>query len=103
MTEKTKRHVRKGSTLRSKLAKQIKSPHVQLSLAVGTSILAVAIASKWLTPKPIGYLSQAFPPFLAVIYEAVYKKHPDSKFCDIRYWIVAIVLATVLVVALHML
>ena len=86
-----------------KITKKIKSRHVQLALAVGASILAMAIASKWLLPKSIGYLSQAFPPFLGVIYEAVTSKHPDSKLCTTWYWILAIVLATALVIALHML
>ena len=87
----------------SRLTERIKSRHVQLALAVGTSILAMAIASKWLLPKPIGYLSQAFPAFLGAIYEAVYIKHPDSKLCTTWYWTLAIVLATALVIALHML
>ena len=102
MTEKTKNTFSRGSSLMSKLAEQIKSNHVQLALAVGASILAMAIASKWLLPKPIGYLSQAFPTFLAAIYEAAYAKHPDSKLCTTWYWIVAIVLATALVIVLHM-
>lgn len=82
---------------------KIKSRHVHLALAVGTSILVMAIASKWVLRKPIGYLYQAFPPFLGAIYEAVYKKHPDSKLCTTWYWILAIVIATALVIALHML
>ncbi len=101
MTEKTKLQAFKGF-LSDWFVEQIKSPHVQLALAVGSSILVMAIASKRLLPEPIGYLSQAFPPFLGVIYEGVYKKHPDSKLCTTWYWIVAIVLATALVIALHM-
>ncbi len=85
----------------SKITEQIKSRHAQLALAVGASILAMAIVSKWLLPKPIGYLPQAFPPFFAVVYEAVYKKHPDSKFCTTWYWTLAILLATALVIVLH--
>ncbi len=92
MTEKTKLQALKGF-LSDWFTEQIKSPHVRLALAVGTSILAMAIASRWLLPEPIGYLSLAFPPFLGVIFEAVYKKHPDSKLCTIWYWIVAILLA----------
>jgi len=102
MTEQTKRRVLKGSLRMSKIAEKMRSRHVQLSLAVGASILAMAIAGRWLLPKPIGYLFQAFPPFLAVIYEGVYSKHPDSKFCTTWYWILAIVLATALVIALHL-
>ena len=103
MTEKTERHVFRDSFLMSKISEQIKSPHAQLAVVAGASILAMAIVSRWLLPKPIGYLSQAFPPFLAVIYEAVYSKHPDSKLCTTWYWILAIVLATALVIVLHML
>jgi hypothetical protein len=99
MTEKTKLLFLK---VKAKFTEQIKSPHVQLALAVGTSILAMAIASKRLLPEPIGYLSLAIPPFLGTIYETLYSKHPDSKLCTPWYWILAIVLATALVIALHM-
>ena len=83
-------------------AEHIKSRHMYLALAAGASILAMAIASRWLLPEPIGYLFQAFPPFLVVIYETVYSKHPDSKLCTTWYWVLAIGLATALVIALHM-
>jgi hypothetical protein len=86
----------------SKLTEKLKSPHVQISLAAGASILATAIASRWLLPEPMGYLAQAFAPFLAVIYESVYSKHPDSKVSTTWYWVVAIVVATALVIVLHM-
>jgi hypothetical protein len=85
-----------------KFIEKIKSHHVQLALAVGTSIIAMAVASRWLLPKPIGYLSQAFPPFLAVVYESVCRKRPDSRLCTTWYWILAIGLTTVLVIALHL-
>lgn len=80
-----------------------KSRHIFLALAVGGSIIAMAIASRFFLPRPIGYLSQAFPPFLAVIYESMYSKRPGSKLCTTWYWILGIALATALVIALHML
>ena len=78
------------------------SPHKQLAIAEGISIIAMACASKWMTARPIGYLSLAFPPFLMVIYESVAKKHGNSRICTPWYWFVAILLATVLVIGLHM-
>ena len=63
----------------------------------------MAIASRWMLPEPIGYLAQALPAFLAVVYEAVYQKRPGSKLATTWYWILAIVLATALVIVPHML
>ena len=85
------------------LTRKIKSPHIQLGFAVGMSILALATASRWLLPEPMGYLSQAFPPFLAVVYEVVYNKRPNSRLSAAWYWVVAILLATALVIGIHML
>jgi hypothetical protein len=86
----------------SKLAENIRSPHAQIAATAGASILVLAIASRWLVPQPIGYLSHAFPPFLAVIYEAVSSKRPQSRLCKSWYWVVAIAAATAAVIALHM-
>ena len=101
LAETTKPRKSRGASLMSRITQQIKSPHAQIAAAAGASILALAIASKWLVPRPIGYLSQAFPPFFAVIFETAYAKRPNSKLCTTWYWILAIVLATVLVIALH--
>jgi len=103
MIDKPKQQTPNRESLLSKLTEQIKSPRAQIAAAAGASILTLAIASKWLLPNSIGYLPLAFPPFLAVIFEAVYTKHPGSKVCTTWYWILAIVLATALVIALHML
>jgi hypothetical protein len=86
----------------SKLAENIRSPRTQIAAAAGASILALAVASKWLVPQPIGYLAHAFPPFLAVIYEAVSSRHPESKWCRTWFWVAAIVVATAVVILLHL-
>jgi len=101
MTDKPKRQAPERASSWSKLSRQLRSPHAQIAAAAGASILALAIASRWVVPNAIGYLSQAFPPFLAVIFEAVHAKHPDSRISTTWYWIVAIGLATALVIGLH--
>lgn len=85
----------------SKFKKQIKSPHIHISLATGFSIIALAYASKRILPEPIGYLPLAVPPFLATIYESVLSRYKGRKICTSWYWVVAILIATALVIALH--
>ncbi|MBU8922069.1 MAG: hypothetical protein KOO63_09650 [Bacteroidales bacterium] len=86
----------------SKLIESIKSPHIQIALVTGLSILFLAYASKRVSAEPIGYLQMAIPPFLATIYSAVLKKHKGKKICTTWYWIVAIIIATALVIVLNM-
>ncbi|NQT25131.1 hypothetical protein HQ585_07245 [candidate division KSB1 bacterium] len=85
----------------SKFKEHLKSPHVQIALATGFSIIVLAYVSKRVLPEPIGYLSLAIPPFIATIYGAVISKHKDSKFCATWYWIVAILAVTGLVILFH--
>ena len=85
----------------SKIIELLKSPHIQIALATGISIIGLAYFSKRILPEPIGYLSLAIPPFIATVYEAVINKYKDSWFCTTWYWVVAIFLATALVIGFH--
>lgn len=82
----------------SKLKDFFKSPHIQISLATGISIIILAYFSKRVCTEPIAYLPLAIPPFIATIYESILKKYKDKKICTTWYWIVAIFIATVLVI-----
>ncbi len=86
----------------SKFKEIFKSSHVHISLAAGISILVLAYVSKHVLPEPIGYLSLAIPPFLATIYESVLNRYKNSRICTTWYWVVAILVATALVIVLHM-
>ena len=77
------------------------SQHVLLALAVGISIIAMAWFSKYVLPKPVGYLPAAIPPFLAVIYEGIMSRHKGSKITTTWYWVVAILVATTVVIAAY--
>ena len=85
-----------------KIKELLKSPHIQISLATGFSIIVLAYFSKRVLAEPIKYLPLAIPPFVATIFEAVYSKNKDSKICTTWYWIVAILIATALVILLSM-
>ena len=85
----------------SKFKELIKSPHIQIALATGFSIIVMAYFSKHVLPKPMGYLALALPPFVATIYEAILEKYKGRKICTTWYWIVAILVATALVILFH--
>jgi hypothetical protein len=84
-----------------KLKELIKSPHIQIALATGVSIIALAYFSKRVLPEPIGYLPLAIPPFIATIYEAVAAKHKNKKITTTWYWIAAILCATALLIMIY--
>jgi hypothetical protein len=84
-----------------RLKELLKSPHIQIALATGVSIIVLAYFSKKILPKPIGYLPLAIPPFIATIYEAVAAKHKNKKITTTWYWVVAILVATVLVIVFY--
>ena len=88
--------------MKSKITELLKSPHIQISLATGFSIIILAYFSKRVLPEPIGYLSLAIPPFIASIFEAILGKYKDSKICTTWYWIAAILIATAIVIIYHM-
>jgi len=85
----------------SKLKEIIKSPHVQIALATGISIIVMAYFSKRILPKPIGYLPTAIPPFLMVVYEALLERYKTKKICTTWYWVVAIFSTTALIIILY--
>ena len=85
----------------SKFKDLIKSPHIQIALATGFSIIVLAYFSKRILPEPIGYLALATPPFLAAIFEGLLGKYKDSKICTTWYWVVAVLGATALVILFH--
>jgi len=84
----------------SKLKDLIKSPHIQIALATGTSIIVLAYFSKRVLPKPIGYLPTAIPPFLMAIYEAVKERYKDQGITRVWYWVAAIFFTTAIVIIL---
>jgi len=84
-----------------KLKEFFKSPHIQIALATGVSIVVMAYFSKRVLPEPIGYLPMAIPPFIALVYENVLNKHKKKKVATAWYWVIAIFAATVMIIVLH--
>ena len=85
----------------SKLKEMIKSPHIHIAQATGASIIIMAYVSKRMLPEPMSYLALAIPPFVALIFETLLDRYKDSNFLTTWYWVVAIFLATALVILFH--
>lgn len=86
----------------SKLGDFFRSPHIQLALATGVSIIALAYVSKRVLPEPMNPLALAFPPFLAVLAEGLVSKYGDSWYGASWTWVLAILSSTVLVIGCHL-
>ena len=82
----------------SSIKKMLMSSHTQIALAAGFSILLIASFSKWVLSKPINPFLLAVPPLIEAAYEYFVKKDKESKLCTTWYWIVAILIATAIVI-----
>jgi len=80
----------------------VKSPHIKIALVTGVSIIVMAYFSKRILPEPIGYLPLAIPPFIASIYEGFSSRYKGSKIFTTWYWIMAILIATAIVILSYM-
>ena len=83
------------------LKEMIKSPHIQIAIATGTSIIIMAYFSKRVLPTPIGYLPLAIPPFIATIYEGFSTRSKNLKVFKTWYWILAIFVATTIIILFY--
>jgi hypothetical protein len=77
------------------------NPQIQIALAAGTSIIVLAYFSKKVLPEPLGYLELAIPPFIATLYEGAIKKKKAAWYGRPVVGILAILLATVLVIVFN--
>jgi hypothetical protein len=86
----------------SKIADFFRSHHIQLALATGASIIVLAYVSKRMLSEPMHSLALAFPPSLAVIGEGFIAKCEESWYGQAWVWVSAILLATMVVIGLHL-
>lgn len=81
----------------SRLKKWVRSSHVQIAFAAGSSILIIASVSKWVIKEPINPFLLAVPPLIEAAYEYVLKRNKDSKITKTWYWVAAIMISTALI------
>ena len=89
-------------TIMNNFKQLLKSPHIQIALAIGFNIIILAYFSKRILPEPIGNLYLAIPPFIGTIFELLLGKYGGSRFCKTGYWAAAIFLSTAIVILLNL-
>ncbi|KAA3615442.1 MAG: hypothetical protein DWQ05_13905 [Calditrichaeota bacterium] len=86
----------------SKLREFFRSPHIQIALATGISIIALAFVSKRLLAEPMHNLIIALPPFIALTFETLLGRYKDSKICTTWYWVTAVLGATAVIIFFYL-
>ena len=83
------------------LNEYLKSPHIQIAIAAGLSILAIATSSVWLPMTPLDPLLLTIPALIEVAHGVVLKKRKDCWYAKTGYWVCAILVSTALLILLR--
>ena len=86
-----------------KLKELLKSGHIHVSLALGTSIIVLAWFSKRVLAEPLSYMELSICGLIMLGYETVAqnKKTANAWFTRSIYWVIAILIAMVLIIVLN--
>ena len=76
----------------------LRSPEIQIAIAPGTSILAIATSSAWLPMTFYDPLLLTIPPLIEVVHWTLSKKSKDAWYMKTWYWVCAILVSTVLLI-----
>jgi hypothetical protein len=85
----------------SKIAEFFKNGRIQVALATGICIVALAYFSKRVLPEPIHKLYLAIPPFIMTLYEGFAAKKEHTNYSKTLFWIAAIFVATALIIVVN--
>lgn len=77
------------------------APQVQIALALGASIIALAWVSKRVLDEPMRPLALGLTSFVVLVYEMVSVRYAERRWTRSRYWVAAVLLTTVVVILLH--
>ncbi len=86
----------------SKIKDFFLSPHIQIALATGISIIILAWVSKRVLAEPMHNLVLAIPPLIAAVYESLMNKYKDKKICTPWYWSTAVLGTTALIILFYL-
>lgn len=86
----------------SKIIAFFKNGHIQMSMALGFSIIILGHFSKRVLPVQIDSLILAIPGFFMVSYEVVKAMKKKTRFNHQIYWILGILISTTLIIAYYM-
>lgn len=87
----------------SKVKELLMNGHIQMALAVGISIIALSYVSKRVLPVPMKPIYFSLTSLIMTAYEAVVHNNADKRRARTRYWVPAVLLTMVAVIAGHIL
>jgi hypothetical protein len=85
----------------AKIKKFFRHPEIQIALALGFSIIVLAYVSKRILHIEIRATYSAIPGMIAVLFETAHLGKLGKKFARPIYWIVAILLSTLIIILAH--
>jgi hypothetical protein len=83
------------------LKEYLRSPLIQIAIAAGVSILALATSSVWLPRRPLDPLMMTIPALIEVVHGALYKKNKNAWYAKTWYWVCGIIVSTALLILLR--
>ena len=84
------------------LKELIRSKHIHLALVTGTSMIILTYVSKRVLPEPMDNIYITIPGLFLVAAEAALGLKKNTWYTNVNHWIIAAVLATSLIVILHL-
>jgi hypothetical protein len=85
------------------MKKYLKSPEIQIAIAAGMSILALAISSVWQPMLFYDPLLLTIPVLIEVVHWALSQKNKGAWYLKTWYWVCAILTSTALLILLRVL
>jgi hypothetical protein len=85
------------------VSRLLHSGHIHVALALGASIIVLALVSKRVLPEPMDPLYLSITSLIMLGYETVVGTKKYRRLERSVYWVLAIVLATTLIILLHIL
>jgi hypothetical protein len=82
----------------SKLKEFLKAPIIQVSIAAGVSILAIATSTIWLPMRWFDPMLLTVPALIEVFYGALSRKYRGARFMKTWYWCCGILVSTALLI-----
>jgi len=85
----------------SKIKELLKSGHIHVATALGISIIVLAYFSKRIMPEPLEPIYLSITSLIMLGYEVVVGMKKHKKLEKSIYWVMAIIIATIVIIIFH--
>lgn len=85
------------------LKETLRSPLIQIAIATGVSILAIATSSAWVEMKPYDPLLLTIPALIEIVHGVLYAKAKEARYTRTWYWVCGILASTAFLILFRVL